>query len=372
MIFLQEEMDFTSYCMFGLGSEELLSETTHWPAVIANAGMRPFEIIQQRNVDGLSVPAQVPSSWPLQLRRLWQNRIDAITNSKELSLIEDDHYKRRWIGRQGLFNHAAHQDELAMACKQWLLDRLEGSHYWPGSRSGALTLHSTAELSETAGTDQTFLEVAALYRGRRDFDLNALVAEVVEMESVPFLPVLRYKSSGLRKRKLWEDMWNTQRLEDSGVSVGEVNDPPTYVGGDFLKSDVWRLRGKLDVPKERWVSYPHCSTDSDPSLVVGWAGWNHLEQATALVAYYDARKREGWTAERLKPLLAGLDQLIPWIHQWHPEVDPEYGETAGQSFQHMLESDAHELGLTLEEVRKWTPPVKQTKASQKKKAKGQQ
>ena len=100
--------------------------------------------------------------------------------------------------------------------------------------------------------------------------------------------------------------------------------------------------------------------------MVGWAGWNHLEQATALVAYYDARKREGWDANRLKPLLAGLDQLIPWIHQWHPEVDPDYGETAGQSFQKMLESDVQELGLTLHDVRNWTPPVKQTKASKKK------
>jgi len=27
---------------------------------------------------------------------------------------------------------------------------------------------------------------------------------------------------------------------------------------DFLKGDYWRLRGKLDVPKERWVSFPHC------------------------------------------------------------------------------------------------------------------
>ena len=55
------------------------------------------------------------------------------------------------------------------------------------------------------------------------------------------------------------------------------------------------LRGKLDVPKERWISFPHCETESDPSLVVGWAGWNHLQQGTAIVAYYDARKNEGWT-----------------------------------------------------------------------------
>jgi hypothetical protein len=134
--------------------------------------------------------------------------------------------------------------------------------------------------------------------------------------------------------------------------------PPKYIGADFLKTDFWRLRGKLDVPKERWISYPHCETESDPSLVVGWAGWNHLQQATALIAYYDARKRDGWDANRLTPLLAGLDQLLPWIHQWHPDVDPEFGETAGQSYETLLKADAHELGLTLEQIRAWEPVKK--------------
>ncbi|MGV2336143.1 MAG UNVERIFIED_CONTAM: hypothetical protein LVR18_19225 [Planctomycetaceae bacterium] len=134
--------------------------------------------------------------------------------------------------------------------------------------------------------------------------------------------------------------------------------PPKYTSADFLKTDSWQLRGKLDVPKERWVSYPHCETESDPSLVVGWAGWNHLQQATALIAYYDARKSDGWDAKRLTPLLAGLDQLLPWIHQWHPDVDPEFGETAGQSYETLLKSDAHELGLTVEDLRAWEPPAK--------------
>ena len=137
----------------------------------------------------------------------------------------------------------------------------------------------------------------------------------------------------------------------------EIPVPPKYATADFQKTDYWRLRGKLDVPKEHWISYPHCQTISDPTLVVGWAGWNHLQQATALVTYYDARKREGWDAKRLTPLLAGIQQLLPWIHQWHPEIDKEYGETAGKSYQSMLEHDAPDLGLTLEDIRNWQPPA---------------
>jgi len=190
----------------------------------------------------------------------------------------------------------------------------------------------------------------------------ALVAALVESESVPFLPNLRYKPTGLRKQEVWEKTWELQRQEDAGEKVGKIKVPPNYASADFQKADYWRLRGKLDLPKERWISFPHCETESDPSLVVGWAGWNHLQQGTAIVAYYDARKNEGWSAEQLKPLLAGLDQLLPWIHQWHPEIDPEYNETAGTSFQTLLESEAQELGLTLEQIRNWTPPAKKKAA----------
>ena len=162
--------------------------------------------------------------------------------------------------------------------------------------------------------------------------------------------------------ELWERTWDLQRKRDAGEDVGDIPVPPKYATADYLKNDYWRLRGKLDVPKERWISYPHLQPESDPSLVVGWAGWDHLQQASALVAYYDARKREGWEAKRLTPILAGLDQLLPWIHQWHPEIDPEFGDTAGQSYQSLLENDAHELGLTLDDIRNWEPPGERRKA----------
>ena len=38
---------------------------------------------------------------------------------------------------------------------------------------------------------------------------------------------------------------------------GKIPVPPKYISSDS-ESDCWRLRGKLDVPKERWVSFPHC------------------------------------------------------------------------------------------------------------------
>jgi hypothetical protein len=367
MIVLQEELDFTVYVMWGFADDSTLGDIDCFFDTNVEAGMRPFEILSGTNDEDFAVPDGIPAEWPDKLSLLWQKRITAIQESKNLRLIEDAHYKRRWIGRQGLFNHAARHDELKNACRDWLLHRLEHPTYWAEAQ-GNTSLHSVARIADIARDDQHFIQVASSYRGRQDFDVFALITELVESESVPLLPILRYKSSGFRKRLNWENVWDLQRKQDAGNEVGKIKIPPKFTSGDFKKPEYWRLRGKLDVSKERWISFPHCETDGDPSLVVGWAGWNYLQRGTAVVAYYDARKKEGWTAERLTPLLAALEQLLPWIHQWHPEIDPEYNETAGTSFQTLLESEAQELGLTLEQIRSWTPPAKK-KAAKKKAAK---
>lgn len=361
MIALQEELDWECYRLYGLLEEKVCYADDDMPEL--TSGERAFEIVLARGIAGGDLQSrwferhgskpitEPPTHWPEGYRKLVERRIELIETNKEIGLIERPEYKRRW-------NIESWDDQLQRALRSWLLDRLECQHYWPDLEQHEPRLQSVAELSDKASGDQDFLQVAAIFRGREDFDVAALVAELVDSESVPFLPILRYKPAGLRKRKVWEKTWQLQRKEDAGEEIGKIKTPPKYVAADFLKGDYNRLRGKLDVPKERWISFPHCETESDPSLVVGWAGWNHLQQATALIAYYDARKREGWDAKRLTPLLAGLDQLLPWIHQWHPEVDPEFGETAGQSFETMLKADAHELGLTLDDIRAWEPPAK--------------
>ena len=115
----------------------------------------------------------------------------------------------------------------------------------------------------------------------------------------------------------------------------------------------------MDVPKERFILYPFFQRDSDASPVLGWAGWSHLEQAKALATYYQRmRTEEGWEPERLKPILAGLLDLKPWLLQWHNEIDPEMGERLGEYFVRYAESQCQELGWAPEEVRAWQPPAK--------------
>jgi hypothetical protein len=371
MIALQEELDWKCYKLYDLLQEDLCYQGNVIPRI--SPGFRAFEFVMARQIangtsettwfkrHGFQPISEIPQEWPSAYRELVERRIEMIETNNYIGLIENGIYKRRW-------NSEPWNEQEQRALKNWLLDRLETPKYRKGTKDNP-ELTTTAQMADVASADAEFRQVAELYRGRPDFDMAGLVAELVEGEAVPFLPILRYKPTGLRKREVWERTWDLQRLEDAGKSEGEIPVPPKYANADFLKTDFWRLRGKLDVPKERWISYPHCSTESDTTLVVGWAGWNHLEQATALISYYDARKREGWDAKRLTPLLAGLDQLLPWIHQWHTEIDHEFGETAGQSFQTMLEHDAHELGLTLNDVRNWTPPEKAKKSPKGRKKK---
>ena len=114
--------------------------------------------------------------------------------------------------------------------------------------------------------------------------------------------------------------------------------PPKYKNADFQSQDFWRLRGGLDVPKERFVSFPHCARDADASLPVLWAGYDHLARARAIAAWYVERKdTDGWPPERLTPLLAGLLELVPWLRQWHNDIDPESGLRMGDFFSGYVE-----------------------------------
>jgi hypothetical protein len=86
--------------------------------------------------------------------------------------------------------------------------------------------------------------------------------------------------------------------------------PPKYTSADFVKPSYWRARGKLDVPKERFISYPRMGRDGDGTQLLGWAGWDHLAQAQALATVYlDRKNNAAWRPDQLLPLPAGIAEL---------------------------------------------------------------
>jgi hypothetical protein len=263
--------------------------------------------------------------------------------NRDIGLIEQPEYKRRW-------NLPTWEEMEQSALRNWLLDRIEVNAIWHEQ-----SLLSCSQLRDALARDADWISVAGVYTGGPMENLDDVVALLAVGEAVPFLPVLRYTETGLRKREEWEQVWELQRAEDAGENV-EIPIPPRYRTNDFQKNDYWRLRGGLDVPKERFISYPGLERDADSSPVLGWAGWNHLEQARALAGYHQRmRSEEGWERERLKPILAGMLDLKPWLLQWHNELDPESGLRLGEYFVQFAESQCQELGFSPEEVRAWKP-----------------
>ena len=220
------------------------------------------------------------------------------------------------------------------ALRDWLLARLEAPELW---RAGVP--QSAAELAEKLRNDSDFRQVALLLTGRDEVDQTRTISELTRAEHVPFLAAYRYKPSGLAKRAQWERCWRLQRREDAGEKV-DIQVPPKYVAGDFANSSYWGQRGKLDVPKERFISYPNLSRDGDPTLLLGWAGWDHEQQAKALAAVYiDRKAKAGWPAERLLPLLAGLVELEPWLHQWHGGEAPGYLGSPAEFYSGLIDTE---------------------------------
>ena len=140
-----------------------------------------------------------------------------------------------------------------------------------------------------------------LWEGRPDVPVTQSLTKLMTDEAVPFLAAYRYKDSGLRKREDWESTWALQRREDDGENVGTIPVPTKYAPADFRKPAYWHARGKLDVPKERFILYPEAGRETDPTLLLGWAGWDHAQQSLALATIITERQAEGWPAEQVDP-----------------------------------------------------------------------
>ncbi|QBI21865.1 BREX-2 system adenine-specific DNA-methyltransferase PglX [Egibacter rhizosphaerae] len=373
---LQEELDWECYQHYGLLEEDLTLPEEQLPAL--NRGERAFEIVlARRQVRGEATTSwferhgstpisELPAHWPEAYRLLVERRIELIEDDRKLNLLERPEYKRRW-------NWDDWGDLEQDALREWLLDRLEARHLWAWP-----SVRSTAALADLVRGDEDFAVVAQRYAGRSDVDLTKLVTRLVEDDAVPYLAAYRFTDSGLRKRAVWERVWALQREEDEldrrarlpeddpdhlsseqaekEKAKLEIPVPPKYAKGDFRSATSWSLRGKLDVPKERFIAYPGTQVGADTTPVIGWAGWDHLQQAQALAEHYNAARDSGAEHDQLVPLLAGLHELVPWLRQWHNEYVPAYGQRLDDFFASFVDDEARGLGITTDELAAWRPP----------------
>jgi hypothetical protein len=365
MISLQEELDWELYRIYGLTGEDLTYDDLDLPSL--RFGERPFEIILAANTNasanaawfsehGSTPFAGIPQDWPDAYRQLTQRRLKEITENPYLQILENPDYKRRWEKEPW----AKRQDR---ALKKWLLDRLEDRRFWFDAQ-GRPWPRSLAQLADTVNHDETMVSVLALWEGRPDAPVTLSLKRLLADEVVSFHSGYRYNDSGLRKRKAWEETWSLQRREDAGKRI-KIDAPPKYSSSDFEEPSYSRLRGELDVPKERFILYPDASRDGDDTQTLGWAGWDYAEQSLALASIINDREQEGWSDARLVPLIAGLAELQPWVDQWHGDVDPKYGVSLGAFCAEELARRAAQVSMTIEELRWWRPEKKKGRAGVK-------
>ncbi len=387
LVSLQEELDWSVLRAYGLVPDDLPIPGADAPPI--TLGQRAFEIVLARQVacgqaetswfgrHGSTPVTEVPAEWPAEYRDVVERRVALIGSDPDVSLIERPENKRRW-------NRVAWEDRQREALAVLVLDALEDHQLWADLRP-----RSTAELTDVLRVQPVMVEALELLSERKDADLAATVRRLVTAVGVPQLAAQRLTEKGLRKRAVWERVWDLQRAEDridartalpetdparlsrsaatelKREQVGEILMPPKYTRADFHSGVSWMHRGKLDVPKERFVLLPSAERGADSSPVVGWAGWDERDLARALAGrIMELREQEAADPDRLVPLLAGVLELLPWIHQWYPESDALYGGPPGQYFESWLDGQLAELAVTRDTLRSWRPstPVRGKRA----------
>ena len=67
-------------------------------------------------------------------------------------------------------------------------------------------------------------------------------------------------------------------------------------------------------------------------------------------------EQEGWPPARMIPLPTVLQEDLPWLKQWHNEVDSDNNQRLGDFFETYLHSRLSNFGLTETQLRSWSPP----------------
>ncbi len=332
MVGLQEELDWLCYRLYGVVDADLpvlLPEST--PPL--TPGWRPFELdlatTDRAARDALArgeTPDDLPTEWfsrhgwepctqlPADVDPTWaalvHRRRAATAESAHLRLLEAPVHKRRWY-------HPSFDKDEQGALRGFLLTRLEEALAACG------TPQTPRALARTLTGDTRFGAAAVVLTGAETPDLEALCAELMAGDAVAAHPLHRYANKGLVKRRAWEQTWALQEREDRGETV-TIKVPPKYTGADFLGSVAYPLRGKLDVPKERFVAHTEVPTAlgqrrGGVDALYAWAGWTRAERIDRLMGLLEELDDEGVAAPERTALFDLLFRYVGELARTEPK-----------------------------------------------------
>jgi hypothetical protein len=257
MIALQEEMDWLVYAAYGL-----LAAASPVVAVASSATdtaplqreQRSFCLCEQAAGDYDKAVALIPLEWSVEQKALWTARLAGISDNEHIRRIEQPVYKRRWdeqwkVGNRWTCGPVAYAAELVDAFNWWLAEKAEW-YLEHAAKGGPLELEKwTAALWSDERIRAAWPVVVDCLK-----QLAARKAGLVETNS-------KIDHSSTAFARFFRDL-----LKDETVPEGI---PPAVPWDQLEKkrkipASVKRIRGKLNVPRERF----HVTEDGRYS----WAG----------------------------------------------------------------------------------------------------
>jgi len=319
MIFLQEEMDWVAYDMYGLLkskpplAEDYLSRA-EYEAARLELGQRPFEVAG-KGYEGDWPEGYQPQPVPESLRPLTEARIAIIQSNPDVALLEDPLYKRRWIPPD-------YDAEFREAAEWWLAEKLE----WALEQHGHPI--SLRQWARVLGRDERVNAALEVLTGTPMFDLEQELLQIIRANSAPNRPEHYLKPAGLRK------LYATRTPRPAEGAAPVV---PRFNRKDFADATAWKLRGKLNIPRERFIYYAEFDhtgrVDAAPDSGgpwFGWAGWDAAQRADALAFLLDRANRAGWELRwRQCGLRAALRDLLPQLGDLPAADRDEFEAIAG-------------------------------------------
>lgn len=293
MVALQEELDWLTY-----GSYQIIDPL---PVVAPSdieplaPGHRPFEILFARADDeadddeksawwshhGHDRVTEIPPHYSEVLQTRIQARMDLIESDPKLQLIEQPAYKRRW-------QTPDLDAETKSAAESYLLDRLEDL-FAPGGPLSKPTAYRLEQITDAWSRDPRTKAVARVWKGGEG-DLTLAAEQLLRAHGLPDNPRRIYTEEGLRTLAVWQKTWALQDLEDQGKPLVDpdtgkpldtIELPPKFDRTHFQSADAFSIRGKLNVPRERFIVF----ADLKPPRY-GWNGWRDTDRALAQVDAY--------------------------------------------------------------------------------------
>jgi hypothetical protein len=361
MAALQEELDWLTYGSYGL----IDPVPTVGPDAIEPLapGHRPFEIVLARKDDeadddeksawwsrhGHERVTEIPESYSEAHRARLQQRIDLIESDARLALLETPPYKRRW-------QLADWPAETRKAAESWLLDRLEdlfapASDTTPRGPLAEPRAYRLEDITVAWERDPRVAAVAGVWTGSGPaVDLTVVAEKLLRANAIPDNPHRLYSEEGLRKLAEWKRVWALQDQEDAWekaaaeaeargearpalrlvdpddptLPIDAIPLPPKLDKADFVKGEFFSIRGKLNVPRERFIFF----ADLSPPRY-GWNGWRDRDRALAQANAYTLAENDPLDPApvptpadpRRCGVTYGLWESLPDVYRWGTAED---------------------------------------------------